>query len=608
MKLCAHIERVALRGALGVGGGRLPSPFFRLPLLSNATIVAMLERLAVSSLGIIEAVTLEIGEGLVALTGETGAGKSLLVESLNLLAGQRAQADLVRSGDEVLRVEGRFAASGGASLSDVMAELGLPEDDVLVIRREVSAGGRSRAWVNDVSVTVGALQRLAPHLLAIHGQHEQYGLGDPAEQRRLVDEYAGHDELRAAVTVSYARWESAADELARLERARGQRRDRLDAIRFQLAELDAADPRPGEDEELLARRRVLRHAARLQELGSGLLDRLAERDAAVIAELARAERETEEMAELGLPLVEAAARLDEARVQVEEVVREVQGLCEGVGEDPGELEGVESRLHLLDQLMLKYGSPLDKVVEHRERLVAEQAELDGVEDRLGEARAAAGDALAAYDEAARRLQRSREQAGHALGDSARAVLARLNMGGTRLELRWQAASDPQSPLQRDGRAVRFDDAGVEECELLIAPNPGEELRPMARIASGGELSRLHLALRTVLRSRHDAVRMTLLFDEVDSGLGGATAAALGSLLEELAAVDQVLVVTHLPQVAARASAQLRVEKVVVDGRAVTKVLPLAADERVMELARMLAGDEVGASAVDHARALLSGGA
>ncbi len=567
----------------------------------------MLERLTVSSLGIIESVTLEIGEGLVALTGETGAGKSLLVESLNLLGGQRAQADLVRTGNDTLRVEGWFAPPLSATLREVLAELGVPGDDALVIRREVSAGGRSRAWANDVAVTVGALQRLAPHLLAVHGQHEQYGLGDPAEQRRLVDEYAGHAELLETAAQAYAQWQSAAAELTRLERAQAQRRDRLDAIRFQLGELESADPRPGEDEELLARRRVLRHAVRLLELGGGLLDRLAERDAAVVAELARAERAAAEMAELGLPLAEAAARLGEARVQVEEVVREVQGLSEGIAEDPAELESVESRLHLLDQLMLKYGSPLDKVVEHRDRLVAERAELGGVEDRLSDARAAAAAALASYDESAVALQRSREEAGRALAGGAREVLGRLNMGGTRLELHWQAVADAASPLERGGQRVRFDGSGVEECELLIAPNPGEELRPMARIASGGELSRLHLALRTVLRGRQDAARMTLLFDEVDSGLGGATAAALGALLGELAADDQVLVVTHLPQVAARAAAQLRVEKVIVDGRAVTRVHLLAADARVMELARMLAGDEVGSSAVAHARALLAGG-
>lgn len=566
----------------------------------------MLERLTVASLGIIESVTLELGEGLVALTGETGAGKSLLVESLNLLAGQRAQADLVRSGDDALRVEGCFAA-GSPPLSALLEDIGVPVEDVLVIRREVSAGGRSRAWVNDVAVTVGALQRLAPHLLAVHGQHEQYGLGDPAEQRRLVDEFAGHTELLESVAAAYAGWEGAAAELARLERAQAQRRDRLDVIHFQLGELEAADPRPGEDEELLARRQVLRHAVRLQELGGGLLERLSEHDAAVVAELARAEREAGAMAELGLPVAELGARLHEARVQVEEVVREVQDLTAGIGEDPGELESVESRLHLLDQLMLKYGSPLEKVVEHRARLVAERAELDGVEDRLGEARAAATAALAAYDGSAQALQHAREKAGRVLTTAAEEVLGRLNMAGTRLELRWQTMADGASPLERDGQRVRFDEAGVEECELLIAPNPGEELRPMARIASGGELSRLHLALRTVLRGSRGADRMTLLFDEVDSGLGGATAAALGALLGELARADQVLVVTHLPQVAARATAQLRVEKVIVDGRAVTRVHTLAADARVQELARMLAGGEIGASALEHARSLLADG-
>ncbi len=564
----------------------------------------MLERLEVRGLGIIDRVVVEPPPGLVALTGETGAGKSLLVGSLKLLAGARAQADLVRTGERLLRVEGSFSVPEGTGLERILGELGIECHGEVVLRREVTAEGRSRGWVNDVAVTAATLQRLAPHLVSIHGQHEQHGLADPAVQRELVDAFGDHGELLGHVEAAWRRWREAADLVEELDRARSRRRDRLDAIAFQLAEIDGVGPRPGEDEELEARRLQLRNAVRIMELSGALLGRLGEGETAVVDELARAERELAALVECGLPLAGALERLEEARILVEEVLREVQGPAREVPEDPAELERVESRLHRLEQLMLKYGSPLQAVLDHRETLLAERGELQAVDDRLEEARRVAGEALAAYDSLARELAAAREEASAALVEAVSAILERLAMGGTRLEFRWNVVPDPASPLLRGENGVRFGPEGVEECELLIAANPGEEPRPLGRIASGGELSRVHLALRAALRGRRPGRGMTLLFDEVDTGLGGGTAAALGSVLAELAAVDQVLVVTHLPQVAARAAAHLRVEKVERDGRVVTRVVPLAGEERVREVARMLAGSDVGDSALAHARSLL----
>ncbi len=564
----------------------------------------MLERLSVRGLGIIDEVELDFSGGFGVLTGETGAGKSLLVESLKLLGGQRAQTDMVRTGDDRLVVEGMFADQPIAALAALLDELGIEVGDSLILRREVSAAGRSRCWINDVTVTAGALQRAAPHLLAIHGQHEQYGLADGDVQRRLVDDFGGHDELRERTATAFSTWRAAADELDRLRLAQATRRDRLDAIAFRLQEIETADPDAGEDDELRRRRLVLRHSARIAELCGSLMERLSDAETSVLDELARGSRELDEMIECGLPLEDAATRLTEARLQVEEVVREVQGLADDAERDPDELEAVESRLHLLEKLMLKYGSSLDEVLAHRDALDAERAELVAVEERVDEAAAAADRALHAYDRAAQALDVARREAAAEFAKAVSEVLGQLAMGGTRLDFRWQPRADAASPLSRDGHGVAFDADGVEECVLLIAANPGEEPRPMARIASGGELSRVHLAMRTVLRKRRPETGLTLLFDEVDSGLGGATAAALAELLARLAVVDQVLVVTHLPQVAARADGHFRVEKVVESGRAMTRVVPLEASERETEVARMLAGDEVTESARDHARVLL----
>lgn len=572
----------------------------------DATIFRMLERLEVRGLGIIDRIELELADGFTVLTGETGAGKSLLVESLKLLSGQRAQSDLVRTGDDRLFVEGSFRPVEDAELEQLLDELGLAGGDGLVVRREVSEGGRGRCWVNDVTVTASALQRIAPHLLAIHGQHEQHGLAEPSVQRSLVDRFGGHAELVELVASAHGSWSAAAEEVDRLRSASARRRDRLDVIAFQLAEVDGVDPQPGEDEELRMRRQLLRHAARLGEAAAVVLAALTDDDGAAVDALARAERGLDDIADCGLQLMGGAERLAEARIHAEEVARELRDLLNGVEEDPAELDRVETRLHRLDQLMLKYGAPVERVLDHRSALLAERDELMCVEDRLESARADAQAALATYDDAARELQLARACAGAELATAVAEVLGRLNMSGTSLTFDWQLRPESGSPLVRDGVAVAFDEDGVEVCELLVAANPGEEPKPMARVASGGELSRIHLAVRTVLLGRRAGPGLTLLFDEVDTGLGGTTAAALAGLLADLAIEHQILVVTHLPQVAARARDHLRIEKVLEKGRAVTRATTLDSAGREAELARMLSGGGVTASARAHARALLEG--
>jgi DNA repair protein RecN (Recombination protein N) len=564
----------------------------------------MLERLSVRGLGIISAVELELDAGFTVLTGETGAGKSLLVESLKLLAGQRAQSDMVRTGDDRLHVEGVFAVRPETPVAAILGDLGVPRSEAVVLRREVTEGGRGRAWINDVAVTAGALQRIAPHLLSIHGQHEQHGLADGDVQRRLVDDFGSHEDLLEETAQSFAGWREAAAELERLQTQQATRRDRLDTISFQLQEIEGVSPSEGEDDELRRRRLVLRNASQLADLTSSLLDRLSEGESSVVDGLARAERELAAIAGCGVPLEGGVERLTEARVHVEEVVREVQALGADATADPGELEFTESRLHALEKLMLKYGPSLTDVLAHRESLLGERRELVSVEERLDHAKAEADRALAEFDTKAAALDAARCAAGEELATAIEGVLARLAMEGTRLEFQWQPRADASSPLVRDGVSVAFDADGVDECVLLIAANPGEELRPMARIASGGELSRVHLAIRTVLRKRRSAGGLSLLFDEVDSGLGGATAAALAALLADLAADDQILVVTHLPQVAAMARSHFRIEKVVEKGRATTRVAALDDVEREAEVARMLAGGELTESARVHARVLL----
>jgi DNA repair protein RecN (Recombination protein N) len=408
----------------------------------------------------------------------------------------------------------------------------------------------------------------------------------------------------AETRTAFEAWRKAAAEVERLRAAHASRRDRLDTISFQVQEIEAVGPKEGEDEELRQRRSLVRNAARLAELSSSVIDALSDGEAAVIDQLAKCERALDDVVECGLSLEAGSDLLRTARTQIEEVVREVRDLTGDVPSDPEELDAIESRLHALERLMLKYGANLGDVLQRQRQLLEERSELESVEDRLQEAAAAARRALETYDDRAAAVDAARREAAGRFAAEVEEVLEQLEMGGTRLQFEWTARADTDSPLQRDGRGVAFDAEGVEECVLKIAANPGEELRPMARIASGGELSRVHLALRTALRRRQPRGGLTLLFDEVDSGLGGATAAALAELLADLADADQVLAVTHLPQVAARAGGHFEVRKTVRDGRAMTEVARLEGRAREAEIARMLAGEELTDSAHAHARVLL----
>lgn len=564
----------------------------------------MLERLEVRNLGIIEKLELEMEPGFVVLTGATGAGKSLLVESLKLLSGARASSDLVRSGEKKLLVEAWFSVPKDPELGRTLEMLGLTLSEEFIVRREILSSGRSRCWINDEAVTAGTLQKIAPFLLAIHGQHEQFGLGDPTIQRSFVDQFGNCESLVSQVSQAYEDYSEALKELRNLEEMRRGRRDRLDAISYQLTEIKSCAPTPGEDDDLRGLRARLSHAGRLRELTGQVLEGLADRDASVVEELARAERAVAEMAELGMDVREVRDQIQAALLACDEALLVLRPLADSIREDPRELDRVEQRLHQLESLMLKYGGNLEEILRFRDKLLEERSRITDVEDRLEESAQRCRDKLQAYDALALGLQRAREKAALKMAGDLVGILGKLGMRGSRIEFRWAPRVDASSPLKRDGKGVVFDAEGVEEVELLLAANPGEDLRPMRKVASGGELSRLHLAIRTALRRAGPGSRLSLLFDEVDTGLGGQTASFLAELLGDLAIRDQVMVVTHLAQVAARADCHFKVEKEVQGGRALTRVRRLDRDQRVQEIARMLSGDTLSESALAHARELL----
>ncbi len=560
----------------------------------------MLRELEVQDLGIIEKVRLELPAGFIVLTGETGAGKSLLVQSLQLLAGERADAEQVRGGRDRLIVEGCFLTPPDDDALALLGELGVRTGEELVLRREVSANGRSRAWANDVPVTVGALQRLAPFLLAIHGQHEQRGLTDPATHIALVDSAGGLVGERDGVAAAFEAWQEVRERLESGRRALANRRDRLDVIAFQLREIEETRPDLGEEDALREERAFLQHAERIGELVRTSLGALGGEGGAVA--LARAARAVRELHSLGIGVGETASDLEQAQVLAEEAERAVQELAERVRPDPARLEHVESRLALLERLARKYGGSVASALAHGAALRAEKEQLEGVEDDIARLQNEERQLASRYLELAQALSRRRVAAAERFAGKVAGVLKGLGIPRARLRLALGVRRSATGALEVEGARVEPAADGIDAGEFELSTNPGEALRSMARIASGGELSRIHLAMRTVLRdSTPRRGVLTLLFDEVDAGIGGTVADELGALLAGLGARDQVMVVTHLPQVAGMASTHLVVRKESARGRTVTHVEPVAAEARVEELVRMLGGGEPTAAARQHAR-------
>jgi len=555
----------------------------------------MLREVRIRNFAVIETVTVPFAPGLNVLTGETGAGKSILIDAILLLRGARAQTDVIRTDAESAAVEAVFDVPRDGAVAAVLDEAGLDAGGgELVVRRELSRSGRHRAFINDSPVTVGLLERLGDHLVEVHGQHEHQRLLQPGRQLDVLDRFAGAAALRARVAGAHAAWRAASAEVERLRASDRDRARREDLLRFQISELEAARLRPGEDEELRAERRRLQHAERLAKGLAEAVALLAEDPESAAARLARASRLLRDLGRLDPAFGGPADLLDAAAAQVEEALLAFRALHRSIDAEPGRLEAIDDRLHALTRLQRKYGDTVEAMLAFRDAAAAELAALERHDELL---EAAAGRQAAADAElraAAAVLGEARRGAAARLGPSIERELRALGMPRARFEVAVEAP---------DGGEIG--PRGLERVELRFSANPGEEPRPLARVASGGELSRAMLAVEVVLAGDDGAP--TAVFDEVDAGVGGGAARVVADKLAAVAAGRQVLCVTHLPQIAARADHHLRVAKGVRGGRARASVAPLAAADRVEEIARMLGGDPPSATARRHAREMLRNG-
>jgi DNA repair protein RecN (Recombination protein N) len=558
----------------------------------------MLTELRVRDLAVIADVTLKLRPGLNVLTGETGAGKSMLVDALALLLGERASGDIVRPGAPRAIVEAAFdlsAASAAPAAAPAQAAaqgLGIDlDDDQLVVRREINAEGRNRAWANGSPATVGALATLGQQLVDLHGQHAAQSLLKATEQRDMLDAFGDAQPERDTVARAYAQAAELRDQERQLAQKLDEIKRRADYLRHVVQEISSAQPKVGEDEHLTTESKRLSNVEELTRLAERLAGLLDGEQGAALEALAQASRALDQLERIDASVARWRELLDETYAGTEELAREVRGYASEIEMDPGRLEAVERRRDILYRLTQKYGPTIQDVIRFAEEAQRELSLLDTADDdlkTLAERKAAAD---ARLEEAGSQLTAKRKRAAARLAKAVQELLPGLGMPGGKFEIRITPAT-----------AVT--QAGADDVVFLVQLNVGLDARPLAQVASGGELSRLMLALKVVL-ARHDRVP-TLVFDEVDQGIGGEVAIQVGEALSQVAASRQVLVITHLPQIAAQASQHLVVSKEPRGGIATADVRVVNGEERVEEIARMLggAGDQV---ARRHAAELLKKG-
>ncbi len=553
----------------------------------------MLRFLRIRSLAVIESVDVEFEPGFNVLTGETGAGKSILVEAVGLLLGGRASADLVRTGESHASIEAIFEDDDGRDL---------------IVRREISSTGRSRSFINGALATAGALRDWSQRLVELHGQHEHQALLDPLTHLPLVDDYAGLDPVVEQVGSAWTVVRTVRDQLDRSRMDAREKAARLDLIAFQLGEIEKAAPRPGEDEELAATKQVLASAERIQRLCQESYATLYESDDAVLGRLGGVWKRIAELASLEPQFATYVDGRDAIKSQLEDLAFFLRSYADGVDASPARLQQVDDRLALLERLKRKHGPTLQEVIDRGADLARERELLGGAGQKAEDLQQQLAAATEVYLAAARALSERRRTAALHFAREVESVLAELAMARTRFEVRFNTAELPP-----DG----WGDRGIDQAEFFVSPNPGEDLRALTRIVSGGELSRVMLALKAIGKSAPEAVKgksvaaassRTLIFDEVDAGIGGRVADVVGAKLQRLGEQFQVLCITHLPQIAARASTQFQIEKTVRGARTVTSVRRLNDDGREEELARMIGGAAVSDAVRASARDLLKAGA
>jgi DNA repair protein RecN (Recombination protein N) len=559
----------------------------------------VLLELRVENYAVIDSLAVEFSPGLNLLTGETGAGKSILIDALSLLLGDKASTEMIRHGAEKATVSGVFEADE-KRLAHILEENGIEaEGNQIIIKREIASGGKARVFVNNQPATVALLRALAPVLASIHAQNETILAFDEVARLGLLDAYAGHD--LSDLAEKYSSWNAIRERLAQLDRDEQDRLRMADLWSFQKKEVDAARLQPGEDQKLETEKRVLANAEKLYAAATAAYQVLYEDDSSALTNISAARKQLEELARFDQNFLEALASLESAKASIEDVSATARDYADGIDASPERLGEVEDRLALLDRLKRKYGSTVDEVIAYGEDVTRKLNELENREDVVRDLKKQLAAAAAAYVATAQAISKKRYSTARELQKLVEAEINQLAMKA-QFKIEVSGSDEP----------TNWSASGFDRVAYLISPNPGEPLKPVEQIASGGELSRVMLALKATIESgkieagkkNKGGTQRTLVFDEIDTGIGGRAAEAVGKKLKSLARANQVLCITHLPQIASFADHHYLIEKHSAAGRTRTIVRALSAAEQTEEIARMLSGATLTETSRQHAEQLL----
>lgn len=565
----------------------------------------MLNFLKIKNIALIDSLEVEFGPGLNLLTGETGSGKSIIVDSLGAITGERVSSDLLKQGTDAARIEAIFSIRG-SDWQPIFDENGIEFDDAyepeIIVRREISLNGKNRIFVNNQLVTAALLKRLGPYLVDIHGQGEQAALFDSARHREMLDEYAGTDSARASVADAFRKWSATKKELEALKHDEAEKLQLLDILKFQADEIRRAGLREGEAEALEIEKRRLNNLEKLSTLSGESYSLLYDMDDSATATLDRAARRIEELGSYEPGFLSYTEGIKSARAVIEDLAIELRDYANKLEFAPGRLEEIENRLAEISRVCRKYGGSEESALRHLGESEKRLENIETAELREKELAEELDRARADYLKASLGLGRERRKAAKRFEENVVKNLADVALEKARFEVRFE--SPGESELNNSASEGFFTAAGIDRIEFYFSANVGESPKPLGKVASGGEASRLMLILKTTAGMRDTA--KTAVFDEIDAGIGGRVAEAVGSKLKELAAEQQVLCVTHQPQVAAQADRHILVEKTIGKSRTTIGARQIEETERVEEIARMLAGETITDAARENARVLLRG--
>ncbi len=568
----------------------------------------MLKNLSIRNYALIDELELEFGTGLNIITGETGVGKSIIIDALNLILGERATAEEVRSGTDKTIVEGVFTISGNKKVQQLLKEAEIECEDEIIIRREVNPKGQSRAFANDTPIPISQLKQLGDFLVDLHGQHEHQSLLRPETHIDLLDDFGGLDTLVKNFRFAFQDLNQILDELKDLISKREALKEKRELYSFQIKEIDSVNPQPGEIDRLESELKILENAEKLYESTTKLYEILYDSESSIHDQLVVVRNQLEDLSQIDKSFESIREESEGAKAVVDEITRFVQSYNSKIDFNPQQLEEIRERLGVLTMFKKKYGGSLEAVIEYREKIGKEFALAENFDEEIQKLESEVESAREKVSEIAERLSAKRREVADRVMRSIVGVLNEIGIEKAKFEIEiknkeYKSEDGRLKPLAKLGKDFyETMDNGFDFVEFFISTNVGEEPRPLVKVASGGEISRIMLALKTIL-AKSDRLPL-LVFDEIDTGISGRIAAKVGRSLKNLSAFHQIVAITHLPQIAGNADTHFRVEKIVKGKRAVTQVSKLSDGERVLEVAKLLSGDDVTQASISGAKEMI----